>query len=302
MLHLDTCLLQLAMDDSETLKWMEHALQLARDALKNGEVPVGCILVYDGRVVSSGGNVTNETRNATRHAELIAIDQVYQWCIETQKSPMDVFPFCSLYVTVEPCIMCAGALRLVGVRRVVYGCSNERFGGCGSVLNVNTDYKHTAPVFQPSACIPFNSIPQKLPASSPSSACDGSDNSCHGINMVASTSSQCDVLGNCACPEASAAKDKRICSREEERAISPQPLDQGCSDSKQRTCQGIIPSNCESQVASPFLCRGGILAEEAIDLLRRFYEGTNPNAPCPKVKRKANQEAAKATAIEQPYP
>ncbi|KAF1673420.1 ADAT2 deaminase, partial [Pygoscelis papua] len=68
---------------------------------------------------------------ATRHAEMVAIDQVLDWCKQHNRDYTEVFAHSVLYVTVEPCIMCAAA--------VVYGCRNERFGGCGSVLSISSD-------------------------------------------------------------------------------------------------------------------------------------------------------------------
>ncbi|PIO33816.1 hypothetical protein AB205_0049140, partial [Aquarana catesbeiana] len=109
------------------------------DALDNGEVPVGCLMVYDNQLVGQGRNEVNETKNATRHAEMVAVDQVLDWCRKNDKNSAQVFENTILYVTVEPCIMCAGALRLLRIPLVVYGCHNERFGGCGSVLNVAAD-------------------------------------------------------------------------------------------------------------------------------------------------------------------
>jgi tRNA-specific adenosine deaminase 2 len=90
-------------------------------------------------VVGCGRNEVNITKNATRHGEMIAIDQVKQYCELNGLGCEDVFRQCSLYVTVEPCIMCAAALRLLCIPKVVYGCENERFGGCGSILNVHSD-------------------------------------------------------------------------------------------------------------------------------------------------------------------
>nr|XP_002741990.2 PREDICTED: tRNA-specific adenosine deaminase 2-like [Saccoglossus kowalevskii] len=118
---------------------MEKSLDMAHDALFNGEVPVGCLMVYKDEVIGKGRNCVNETRNATRHAEMVAIDEVIGWCEKSNQVKEAVFSKTVLYVTVEPCIMCAGALRLLHVPLVVYGCSNERFGGCGSVLNVHKD-------------------------------------------------------------------------------------------------------------------------------------------------------------------
>nr|XP_055121998.1 tRNA-specific adenosine deaminase 2 [Symphalangus syndactylus] len=136
----------------ETEKWMEEAMRMAKEALENTEVPVGCLMVYNSEVVGKGRNEVNQTKNATRHAEMVAIDQVLDWCRQSGKSPSEVFEHTVLYVTVEPCIMCAAALRLMKIPLVVYGCQNERFGGCGSVLNIaSADLPNTGRPFQ---CIP----------------------------------------------------------------------------------------------------------------------------------------------------
>ncbi|XP_004368920.1 tRNA-specific adenosine deaminase 2 [Trichechus manatus latirostris] len=136
----------------ETEKWMEAAMYMAKDALENLEVPVGCLMVYNNEIVGKGRNEVNQTKNATRHAEMVAIDQVLDWCHHSGKSPSEVFEHTVLYVTVEPCIMCAAALRLMKIPLVVYGCQNERFGGCGSVLNIaSADLPNTGKPFQ---CVP----------------------------------------------------------------------------------------------------------------------------------------------------
>lgn len=121
---------------ADIVRWMDSAFVMAKEALQNGEVPVGCLLVYRDQVVGKGRNEVNETKNATRHAEMVALDQLLDWC---GRRGLDVSATCrqtALYVTVEPCIMCAAALRLFKLPLVVYGCRNERFGGCGSVLDV----------------------------------------------------------------------------------------------------------------------------------------------------------------------
>ncbi|KAM4772837.1 tRNA-specific adenosine deaminase 2 [Rhinophrynus dorsalis] len=129
----------------EMESWMQKAYQMAQDALDNGEVPVGCLMVHDNQIVGKGRNEVNESKNATRHAEMVAIDQVLNWCKVNDKNETEVFKDTVLYVTVEPCIMCAGALRLLHLNSnsyiplVVYGCKNDRFGGCGSVVNVAAD-------------------------------------------------------------------------------------------------------------------------------------------------------------------
>lgn len=122
------------------LVFMTLALEEARDALQKMEVPIGCVLVKDKEVVASGSNRTNATGNATRHAEMEAIDKVlvrWQQAGFSQRQVADQFSKCELYVTCEPCIMCAAALSILGIGKVFYGCENDRFGGCGSVLSVH---------------------------------------------------------------------------------------------------------------------------------------------------------------------
>ncbi|KAL1407677.1 tRNA(adenine34) deaminase [Vanrija albida] len=117
--------------DEVDLGWMREALVMAEEALDNDEVPVGCVFVKEGRAIARARNRTNEWRNATLHAELEAIDHLLPF----HTPPLSQI---TLYVTVEPCVMCASALRQIGIGRVVYGCGNDRFGGCGSVLDVST--------------------------------------------------------------------------------------------------------------------------------------------------------------------
>ncbi|KAJ3211759.1 tRNA(adenine34) deaminase [Entophlyctis luteolus] len=128
--------------------FMTAALAQANEAFDAGEVPVGCVIILDAhgakRIVGRGRNRTNEALNGTRHAEFEAIDEVMQQqaslLAETGASDVyALFASCDLYVTIEPCIMCASALRHVGIRCVFFGSGNERFGGCGSVLNIHTE-------------------------------------------------------------------------------------------------------------------------------------------------------------------
>lgn len=115
---------------------MDRSFLLAQEALNVGEVPVGCIMVYKGEIVAEGRNRVNESKNACRHAEFECVDQVLSWCNKKQLKPEEVFACITVFVTVEPCIMCASALKSLGISRLVFGCSNDRFGGCGSVLNI----------------------------------------------------------------------------------------------------------------------------------------------------------------------
>ncbi|KAJ9496021.1 tRNA(adenine34) deaminase [Exophiala xenobiotica] len=112
---------------------MRQAIEVAEEALAGGETPVACVLVYNGAVVARGMNDTNRSLNGTRHAEFLAISEFLS------KFPASKLREADLYVTVEPCIMCASALRQYGIRCVYYGCGNDRFGGNGSVLAVHSD-------------------------------------------------------------------------------------------------------------------------------------------------------------------
>ncbi|KAI0733399.1 cytidine deaminase-like protein [Fomitopsis betulina] len=128
--------------NNEHLHWMMEAMDMAEEALAATEVPVGCVFVRDGRIIARARNRTNELRNATRHAELEAIDEILADAALTPARAAYPLSETTLYVTVEPCIMCASALRQMGIKEVFYGCENDRFGGCGSVLGVNSQLAH----------------------------------------------------------------------------------------------------------------------------------------------------------------
>lgn len=115
---------------------MEHALNVAKEALSAGEVPVGCIFVYNNNIIATGKNSVNETKNATRHAEMNCIDEVIKNYIDWKK----VFLETHVIVTVEPCIMCAAALHDLKIGSITYGCANDRFGGCISVFDASKMY------------------------------------------------------------------------------------------------------------------------------------------------------------------
>ncbi|KAA0186963.1 tRNA specific adenosine deaminase [Fasciolopsis buskii] len=120
---------------------MEMAFSLASEALKAGEVPVGCVFVYRGAVIASGRNEVNALKNAVKHAEIVAIQNLERWCTLNDVELGHILSECDLYVTVEPCIMCAAALRFalpVQPRSIVFGAKNERFGGCGSVADIDS--------------------------------------------------------------------------------------------------------------------------------------------------------------------
>lgn len=126
----------------DTNAFMKFAFDQAKLALDSLEVPVGCVIVDEGNnIIASGRNRTTESRNATRHAEMEAIDVLLDQWQKTGLSKARVaekFSNCTLYVTCEPCIMCAAALSILGIKRVYYGCANDKFGGCGSILSLHS--------------------------------------------------------------------------------------------------------------------------------------------------------------------
>lgn len=133
---------------------MRYCLKLANDALSVGEVPVGCVFLHNDEIVAEGKNNVNETRNATRHAERNCVDQIVE---KYKDNWRQIFKEIVVVVTVEPCIMCAGLLHSLNVPKIVYGCNNDRFGGCGSVMNVlplyNTECELTAGVLKDEAML-----------------------------------------------------------------------------------------------------------------------------------------------------
>lgn len=120
--------------------FMLRALELASEALKAQEVPVGCVFAVNGMIVAESRNCVNATHNPTRHAEINCIDLVLQHCKSNNIDYQTFFNDIIVYVTVEPCIMCAAALNNLKIKEVVYGCANDRFGG-KTVLDVSDFYE-----------------------------------------------------------------------------------------------------------------------------------------------------------------
>ena len=121
----------------EDLKFMDEALALARQSAAEGEVPVGCVIVRRGEIVGRGRNRREQVRNALSHAEVEAINDACRtlggWRLWE----------CTLYVTLEPCPMCAGAIVNARIPRVVFGASDNKCGACGSVCNIfNMNFNH----------------------------------------------------------------------------------------------------------------------------------------------------------------
>ena len=129
----------LVMDDEAG---MRAALREARESLARDEVPVGCVIVHDGMVIGRGHNQVEALQDATAHAEILAIGAASNALTSWRLSE------CTLYVTLEPCAMCAGAIVLARLGRLVYGATDPKAGACGSVLDVIGEKRlnHRVPV------------------------------------------------------------------------------------------------------------------------------------------------------------
>jgi tRNA(adenine34) deaminase len=117
----------------ERSRWLEEALRLAGAAARHGEVPVGAVVVRDGRVLGARHNETISQRSALAHAELLALSDAMSAVGEGYLVGADV------YVSLEPCAMCAGALVLARVRSLTFGAWDPKGGGCGSLMNIVSD-------------------------------------------------------------------------------------------------------------------------------------------------------------------
>jgi tRNA(adenine34) deaminase len=122
--------------------WMQEALALAREAGERGEVPVGAVAVFEGRVVGRGANGREGARDPTAHAELLAIRDASRALGRWRLAGV------TLYVTLEPCAMCAGAMVLARIDRLVYATSDPKAGAVGSLFDLSQDERlnHRFPV------------------------------------------------------------------------------------------------------------------------------------------------------------
>ena len=122
--------------------FMRQAIRQAKKAEALGEVPIGCVIVYEGRIIGRGYNRRNTDKSTLSHAEITAIKKaskvIGDWRLEE----------CTLYVTLEPCQMCSGAIVQARIPRVVMACRNPKAGCAGSVLNIlqNPDFNHQVEV------------------------------------------------------------------------------------------------------------------------------------------------------------
>lgn len=122
--------------------FMKEAYKEAIKAYNINEVPIGCVIVYNNNIIARGYNKRNSEKNSLKHAEIIAIDKACNvlgdWRLEG----------CTLFVTVEPCPMCAGAILQSRIDTVVFGTKNNKAGCCGSILNLldNKNFNHTVKI------------------------------------------------------------------------------------------------------------------------------------------------------------
>lgn len=116
-------------------KFMKEAIKQAKKAYDKEEIPVGAVIVKDGKIIARGYNKKEEKKDTTQHAEIIAIQKASRkigaWRLQD----------CEIYVTLEPCAMCTGALIQARLKRVYIGTMDPKTGACGSVLNLLEDYK-----------------------------------------------------------------------------------------------------------------------------------------------------------------
>ncbi|KAI1370741.1 cytidine deaminase-like protein [Hypoxylon crocopeplum] len=252
------------------LTFMREALAMGDLALSTNETPVGCVLVYRGRIIAKGMNATNNTRNGTRHAEFMAVsallsrkvtgsvekvnaDPALDDACWEDADPKDghLYPYgqkfhpapvvnraiiseCVLYVTVEPCVMCASLLRQMGIKKVYFGAVNDKFGGTGGVFKIH-----------------MNSKPVARPVSRPYQNGYGPQD----IERI--------VKGK----------------------ATPAPREKDDGDG--------------GNVEPGYPVEGGYLRDDAVSLLRRFYVQENGRAPQP---RKKEGRAARLYALENQNP
>jgi tRNA(adenine34) deaminase len=119
----------------KTRFFMTEALKEAEKAFAEDEVPIGAVAVYKNQIIGRGHNRTETLQDPTAHAEILAITAAANALNTWRLTDVEI------YTTIEPCIMCAGALVLARVKKIVFGARDEKFGGCGSVFNIVNEKK-----------------------------------------------------------------------------------------------------------------------------------------------------------------
>ena len=121
------------MNIEQDQRLMRAAIEAARTADENGDVPIGAVISCNGRIVAKAWNQKEQLRDPTAHAEIIALTQASAALNGWRLSG------CTIYVTLEPCPMCAGALVMARIDRLVYGCDDPKAGACGTLYNIVND-------------------------------------------------------------------------------------------------------------------------------------------------------------------
>ena len=145
----------MSFNENEILHFMKECFKYCEKAIENGEIPVGCIFVHNEskEILYGSHNLTNKKKNANSHCEINCIKHFEKNLpikitikknnekekIIEYESIIDLLSNCTLFVSCEPCIMCANALNLVHISHVYFGCYNEKFGGNGSIISINKD-------------------------------------------------------------------------------------------------------------------------------------------------------------------
>ena len=111
-------------------KYMQIALKQAKKALKYNEVPVGCIITKNNKIISKAYNKKEKTKNVIKHAEIIAISKA---CKKIKNWRLDD---CEIYITMEPCMMCSGAIEQSRIKKIIYGVKNENYGYTKNLKNI----------------------------------------------------------------------------------------------------------------------------------------------------------------------
>ena len=123
--------------------YMREAYKEALKAYKKNEVPIGCVIVRNDKIIARAHNLRNTKKNSLYHAEVLAINKA---CKKLKRWILDD---CTLYVTMEPCVMCAGSIIQARIKKVVYGIPQNRYGCVGTLVNLFTDYEfNNSPEFE----------------------------------------------------------------------------------------------------------------------------------------------------------
>lgn len=292
----------------------------ARLALRTNETPVGCVLVYKNRVIAKGMNATNVTRNGTRHAELMAITALlsYSPASDTEQgdpgNPADhphywgdvdprdghVYPYgqklhpaprvsrdiiseCILYVTVEPCVMCASLLRQMRVKKVYFGAVNDKFGGTGGVFRI---HKNSTPVPIPTEPVPrpVDIEVTRPPLAPKAHYVNGQPRDSVSSDGGASKHSSVGENGN----------GGGVSGQQPRQQQQPQPPPTPITAIAEGTVPGAGLEGDGGNVEPGYDVEGGWGRDEAVNLLRQFYVQENGRAPVP---RKKEGRAARLAAM-----